>query len=135
MAGGTPLIPKIFWKPKGSITQWRMKVLIPFVMEREGFMCWVDACYINASDVHEGVVTRGMVQGWPIKQRLLAHNPLNCVALCKLHHKIAPSKQEVLDWMIQEYGKDLILWYFRGLPFKQFPRELDESLKRYEGEK
>lgn len=90
-------------------------------MERENYTCW--NCYKTAVDVHEGVVSRGMVQGWPIKQRLLVHSPLNTIALCKDCHKYTPDRKVVFDWMIQEYGKELVLWYFENLPFKVNPIE------------
>lgn len=111
-----------FFPVKGSVPQWRKNVLIPLVLERDG-VCWVEDCFLYPSDVHEGIVTRGDVQGWkgPKKKlRIVIHNPINCIALCKEHHKYAPSRKDVLIWSVKEYGLWVLDW-FEELPFKVHP--------------
>jgi len=111
-----------YFPESGSVPQWRTNVLIPFILERDG-VCWVEDCWVSASDVHEGVVTRGDVQGWSGKKknlRIIIHNPINTIALCKEHHKYAPSRLEVLTWMVKEYGLWVLDW-FEELPFTYSP--------------
>ena len=112
-----PYFPKVGM----SVGQWRTDVLIPFIMEREGHICWVEGCYQNADDVHEGIITRGDVQGLKLPYRVLAHSPVNCIALCKAHHKYAPEREVVYHWMCETYGKELVDWWFLTIPFKINP--------------
>jgi hypothetical protein len=119
----TDMVPgwlqEYFPKSGTSLPQWRTNVLIPHVIEREG-VCWNKDCWKNVSDVHEGVVTRGDVQGWPNKYRVCVHVPINCVGLCKDCHKFSPSRKDVLLWAVDEYGLWVLDW-FEELPFKHSP--------------
>ena len=112
-----------YFPVKGTVSQWRKNVLVPFVLEREDGICWVEDCWVRASDIHEGIVTRGDVQGWNGKKkklRIVIQCPINCVALCRGHHKYAPERKEILTWMTKEYGPWVIDW-FEALPFKVLP--------------
>jgi len=119
---------EFFPKAGTSLPKWRTDVLIPHVLEREG-VCWVEDCWKNPSDVHEGVVTRGDVQGWANKYRVQVHVPINCIALCKECHKYAPSRKEVILWAIEYYGLWVLDW-FEALPFTVNPiRGLIEEIR------
>ena len=96
---------------------WRNLVLRPFIFEREGGVCWVDGCYYTATDIHEAILSRQDVRGWKLKYRVLIHTPFNCIAVCKEHHKWIPRKEEVFEWMVNEYGIQVIEW-FNSLPFR-----------------
>jgi len=100
-----------------SINEWRSKVLIPYVVERENFVCWKPECYNRASDVHEALYSRNDVRGWDWNRKVLIHTPYNCIALCRDCHKNSiPDKEDVLDWMLDEYGIVVLDWC-EGLPF------------------
>ena len=108
-----------YFPESGSVPQWRTNVLTPFILERDD-VCWVEDCWLRPSDIHEGVVSRADVQGWKLKFRVMIHVPINCIALCKEHHKYAPDRKDVLLWSVKEYGAWVLDW-FEGLPFKHSP--------------
>ena len=124
-----------FPKPGQSLPKWRTNVLIPRVIERENGVCWVEDCWHNISDVHEGIITRGDVQGWANKYRILIHNPVNCIGLCKDCHRFYPERRDVLLWMVNEYGLWVLDWYEK-LPFKHNPISglIEEAKQLYERE-
>lgn len=113
-----------YFPTKGSVPQWRKNVLIPFVLERDT-VCWVEGCFKNVSDVHEGVVSRGDVQGWKLKNRVVIQVPINAIGLCRECHKYAPSRRDVLQWAIREYGEWVLDW-FEALPFKIYPSVIQQ---------
>lgn len=132
----TKMVPRwlreFFPSASTSLPQWRTDVLIPHIIERDR-VCWVEGCWKNISDVHEGVLTRGDVQGWPNKYRVCVHVPINCIGLCKDDHKYAPDRRSVLLWMVNEYGMWVLDW-FEKLPFTVNPIMgiIQEVRKSYE---
>jgi len=114
-------------KPKaGFAISWRTNILIPYILEREKYKCWVSGCYHKASDCHESLITRGDVQGWkPRARRILIFHSANCIGLCKKHHntELEPTKKEVFDWMIEYYGEEYVIDWLReiSLEFKVIP--------------
>jgi len=113
-------LEEYFPKPGASIKgveSWRNTVLRPFVFQREAGVCWVEECFFTATDLHEAIISRQDVRGWDTRRKVLIHTPFNCIAICKEHHKWIPGKEEVLKWMVNEYGLSVLEW-FDSLPFK-----------------
>jgi len=75
--------------------------------------------------MHEGLISRGDVQGWPRKMRGQINVELNCVLLCPecnlgnaTHH--SPSRERVFSEHLELYGEDVLRW-LKSLPFKAHP--------------
>lgn len=71
--------------------------------------------------MHESLVTRGDVMGWPKEWRHLIANPMIAILLCPSCHlgldgKIPPERTMVFAEHLGRYGRDLIL-HLRSLPF------------------
>jgi hypothetical protein len=128
------MIPDLFPQKGDKISgefSWRNQILLPFIYARENWMCWKTnlwLCSNPASSVHESLYSRQDVRGWKANIRNLIHTPYNCIALCNECHQIPPSKENVLQWMINEYGIAVIEWAL-DLPFKKNP--LQYLLERY----
>lgn len=72
-------------------------------------------------DMHEGIVSRGDVQGWKRNKRHLIMVEVNCIPLhhdCNINHP--PSRQAVWDYQVEYYGDAVRDWYY-GLPWKAGP--------------
>lgn len=115
----------------GFTLQWRNRILVPYIHAREQYKC--KTCYRNSEHVHEGIITRGDVQGWkPKRRRVLIFHPANTVALCHIHHNTAlePSRLQVFDWSIDYYGKDFVYGWLESIAkeFKILPPILKEVL-------
>jgi len=87
--------------------------------------------------MHEGVVSRRDVMGWPEPWRVLIHTPYNCTLLCPdcnlgLNGKSPPSREKVFAWMLRLHGEDFLRW-LESLPFKSHPAKgLIEQARKVE---
>lgn len=118
----------LFPEPGTTVKDQRDRILW-FVRARDG-ACWVKGVVgAGVAYMHEAVVTRGDVQGWPKGWRCLIHVPYNCVILPDAYHntELEPSRAEVADWMYRRYGEDFVLWLL-SLPFRIRPPQVREWL-------
>ncbi len=80
-------------------------------------ICLVCGKPFDVFDMHEGIVTRRDAQGW--KNPALIMTELNCVPLHHMCHLDGPpSRQAVWDYQKGFYGKDALLTWYNGLPWK-----------------
>jgi len=75
--------------------------------------------------MHEALLSRRDVQGWPLPWRVLINTPYNCVLLCRdcnlgLAGKCPPPRERVLTEHVHRYGMGVVRW-LRSLPFKSHP--------------
>lgn len=77
----------------------------------------------RTTDMHEGLVKKGDVQGWPEEDRSLINHPINCVVLCHVCHMRDGQTAQMTEWFV-EYklrrgwtAEDMIQW-LEELPFK-----------------
>jgi len=80
-------------------------------------VCLVCGEPFSVFDMHEGIVTRRDAQGW--KKSSLIMTELNCIPLhhaCHLDNP--PSRQAVWDYQREFYGKEALLAWYNGLPWK-----------------
>lgn len=128
--------PKIgdTWKGCDS---WRSAILLPYIGLREWERCWVEYCTEKILTPHEGIVTRGDVQGWmPREKRVLIFTPYNCIALCHKHHNTEsePKPTEVFEWMCQVYGKQNVIDWVLSLPFRHYKPSIVKQIERIANE-
>jgi len=63
-------------------------------------------------DMHEGLVSRGQMMGWPEELKLLTFNELNCILICHTCNIMnPPSRKRVWDDQQKRYGDELEKWY------------------------
>jgi len=75
------------------------------------------------TDMHEGLIKKGDVQGWPEEDRNLINHPINCVVLCHRCHMSEGQTTQMTVWFV-EYKlsmgwrvEDMLQW-IDELPFK-----------------
>lgn len=80
--------------------------------------------HYQIQDVHECVVTRGDVQGWPDEWNYLIFNLYNCAVVHRDCHKHG-HKEFWWKYMCELWGKeDMKKWYY-NLPFRVLPRRFE----------
>jgi len=75
--------------------------------------------------MHEGILSRRDVQGWPMEWRVLIMTPFNCILISReanlgLDGKSPPPRARVLAEHVHMYGPGVVRW-LRSLPFKSHP--------------
>ena len=90
--------------------------------------------FTSIPHMHEGMISRGDVQGWPKDRRVLIFTEYNCILLCRdcnlsLNGKWPPSRERIISEQHALYGPPLIDW-LRGLPWKVQPAWIRAWLER-----
>ena len=72
-----------------------------------------------AFDMHEGIVSRNDVRGWPQRSRVLIFTEVNCIPLHHACNIDSPPRRE-LAWQMQAdfYGGEILRAWYEGLPWK-----------------
>ena len=121
--------------PPGRTVRAQREILLPYVYNRDG-RCWVPGCKgLGVCSAHEGIVTRGDVQGWDKGWRCLIHTVYNSVWLCHARHHetdLEPSAMEIAEWMVEQYTRAELVRWLECLPFKQRPAKVREILRRFD---
>jgi len=80
--------------------------------------------------LHESLVTRGDVQGWPPEVRPAIFHEYNCIGLCAYHHntKYEPKAAEVFERKCEEHGQAAVVGWLESLPFVKRPGRVQEIL-------
>lgn len=72
-------------------------------------------------DLHEGIVTRGDVQGWSKRRRGLIFCEVNCFLLCRACHtnwgEVFP-REKAWELSCERYGEEVMREWYEGLPWK-----------------
>jgi len=79
----------------------------------------------RVAHMHEGILSKRDVQGWPREWRVLINVPYCCILLCRdcnlgLADKHPPPRARVLTEHVHMYGPGVVRW-LRSLPFKSHP--------------
>jgi len=79
----------------------------------------------RVAHMHEGILSRRDVQGWPKEWRVLIMTPFNCILINReanlgLDGKSPPPRARVLAEHVHMYGPGVVHW-LRSLPFKSHP--------------
>lgn len=85
-------------------------------------ICLVCREPFNVWDMHEGIVTRGDVRGWPMIRQLLIMCALNCIPLhhtCHIDHP--PQRGLVWEVQCEFYGEQPVREWYEELPWKAGP--------------
>lgn len=66
------------------------------------------------------VIRRGVVMGWPKKDRHLINSRYNCLLVCgeECHRELHADPARAVQMLVDRYGYDNIRKYVEGLPFK-----------------
>lgn len=67
-------------------------------------------------DLHEGIVSRGDVAGWPKEKRILIFHEYNCFIVCRDCHIF--DRQWFWDKSCERHGEKEVRKWYEGLPWK-----------------
>lgn len=115
----TVYIPKGFPKPGDSVDY---EDSVRFLIKLQKGLCPVcEGPLRSICDKHEGIVTKGDVQGWPKPWRVIIINPYNCVFVDRSCHKHG-MKDFFWEYKCKLFGEEEIRRWYYSLPFRVFPR-------------
>jgi len=106
-----------------SVYDWRYYLKSELLKKRNYRSDWSGRLLTEETgcDMHEGIVTRGMVHK-SIWWSFLIYHEINCFLLLPEEHRIIPPSKE---WCIQKayerYGHDAVKGWYESLPFKVRP--------------
>jgi len=120
-----PQVRNVDLSTKDAVRVWRQRLRI-YLLDERGCIC--DCCgkiITGGVAVHEGLVTRAQVPGWPFPKRGLIFSELNCILLDNQHHLAhPPSRQQVWVWQSERYGEEVLKTWYLGLFEKVTPERL-----------
>lgn len=103
-----------------SVSNWRF-FLFYQINQNRGWGC--ECCnvwgHLDTYDLHEGIVSRGDVQGWPFEKRGLIFHEYNCFVVCRechTEHKL--SREDAWKLSCERYGEEAVREWYEGLPWK-----------------
>ena len=95
------------------------------VIKGKGYVAICPYCDFRlATDMHEALVKRSDVQGWPDEKKILIFCEENCVILCHRCHMEYGQTSHMTEWFVdyrERQGYDLKAW-LRTLPFVVTPK-------------
>ena len=118
----TVLDPTLYPEFRGNskITEWRKELKRALLIRRDWVSDYSGLSVATDCEMHEGIITRGMVQG--LKWRWMIFTEYNCLLLKHTEHQPQPpSKQWCVQWAFSTYGEDIVKEWFYSLPFKVYP--------------
>lgn len=98
--------------------------LYQLLMVEQNLKCTVCGEYLapdELMDVHEAIVTRGDVQGWPKRWRSIIFCLGNCVVVHRHCHGHS-DREKTWVYKCSIYGKEEMQRWYDNLPFKVHPR-------------
>lgn len=103
-----------------KITSQKRKELWIVIVRKRGLKCQRCGETSGLIDLAEGFVSRGDVQGWPVRKRDLIFHEYNCFLLCRKCHKEYGFDREWAWWQAcNEYGQEEVRAWYEGLPWKK----------------
>lgn len=105
-----------------TIYQWRQFLKENLLKQRQYKSDLSGKALYKGCDVHEGIITRGMVNK-SVKWHYFIFHPINCFLLLPDEHSpIPPTKDKCYELACHRYGKEYVLEWLDSLPFKCKPR-------------
>lgn len=123
------------WVDNSSIFSWRQYLKSELLRQR-GYVSDYSGKPITSMTgchMHEGFVTRanvtksakGMVDGEYIKWQFLIFHPFNSLLLLPEEHiPSPPSRTWCIQWAYNNYGHDVVVEWYKSLPFTVRPFKL-----------
>lgn len=74
---------------------------------------------VEPIDMHEALVSKGDVQGWPKSWKVIIFNIFNCVLIHRHCHEEWPSREEMWKYKCTLFKEDEIKKWYYSLPFKR----------------
>lgn len=109
-----------------KITSQKRKNLWTIIVRKRGLKCQRCGETHGPIDLAEGFVSRGDVQGWPIRNRDLIFHEYNCCLCCRTcHGEHGFDREWFWAQACNEYGEEEVRAWYEGLPWKsgEPPRE------------
>ncbi len=76
-------------------------------------------CSMDIFDLHEGIVSRGDVQGWSFEKRGLIFHEYNSFWLCRdCHQDHKLSREAAWELSCEWYGEELVKEWYESLPWR-----------------
>jgi len=125
---GLLIMPERLTASSSRLFHWR-QLLKAYLLSDRDFEC--RGCGGDLQDgahMHEGIFSRGKVEGWPKRWRILIHCELNCVLLCaQCNMGVPPQPLTIWKEHCDRYGATTMLEWFDSLPFKQTPAFVNQT--------
>lgn len=100
---------------RSTIGQWRR------VLFERSPRCVV--CGSGANHLHEGVLTRGEVQGFSFPDRLRVFAECNCFPICQFCHKSPPPREWFFERSCNQFGEAVVRNWYASFGWKSPPRK------------
>lgn len=116
--------PPGFPYPGAGLNETRAILLWDLMREQKG-LCVGCGKPIQSSgpiSIHEAIVTRGDVQGWPRSWRVIIHNKYNCILVHQESCHKHGDREKWWEYKISVYGEEEMKRWYYSLPFKVFQR-------------
>jgi len=99
---------------KGTVEEWRRKL-----WNELGPRCVV--CGNLADHLHEGILWRSEVQGFPFPTRLRVFADCNSFPVCATCHSPAPSREFFFEMSCRRYGEQEVRAWYGSFPWRVVP--------------
>ena len=100
----------------------KRRILKVSLLAERGWRCQVCGARAGITDLHEGIVSRGDVQGWDLSARLLIYHKYNCFILCRYcHREHKLSREDAWRLACSRYGELAVREWYESLPWKAGP--------------
>jgi hypothetical protein len=121
-----PELAYLFPREDDDFSGHRLAVKV-YLLSRDKMCLGCGEPLLYSSHMHEGLISRAEVRGWPEARRVLVMTPFNCVLVCPacnlgLDGKIPPSREQAFEYLSGLYGRERVLAWLRSLPFKVPPK-------------
>lgn len=118
------LDPRLHWHLHNNIYSWRLFLKKQLLKERKG-LSDLSGQRLWACEMHEGILSRANVPK-SIWWHYYIYHPYNCFLLLPEEHRPhSPSREWAIHKAFERYGKEKVVRWFNGLPFKVKPFVID----------
>lgn len=90
------------------------------LQDRKCFACGEPLLHGSMIDIHEAIVTKGDVQGWPNNWKIIIINKYNCVAVHRQCHQHG-MREQAWKAKCELFGKEEMEKWYYSLPWKIGP--------------
>jgi len=70
-------------------------------------------------DLHEGLISKGDIQGWPKRWKVVIFNVMNCILVHRMCHISWPNRDKIYTYKCNHFGKYRVDKWYYSLPLKR----------------